>query len=147
MVLQNWQELGTLFFAKSAKEHTAVQPKEFNVPQKERKALQVELPQLHRSGSFRASSRAMSSVVPVIVPQGLTDSKVASIVSAAGAAHLVPQAIERIQQEATVFAIVTHWGGCRPCGMSTSSTIQKIGSCAAVGDCDKSVVWFCTRFV
>ena len=49
----------------------------------------------------------MSSVVPVIVPQGLTDSKVASIVSAAAAAHLVPQAIEQIQQEAMVFAIVT----------------------------------------
>ena len=110
-----------------------VQPKEFNVPQKERKVLQVEVPQLHRSGSSRASSRAMSSVVPVIVPQGLTDSKVASIVSAAAAAHLVPQAIEQIQQEATVFAIVTRWGGCRPCGMSTSSTIQKIGSCAASG--------------
>ena len=75
----------------------------------------------------------MSSVVPVIVPQGFTDSKVASIVSAAVAAHLVPQAIEQIQQEAMVFAIVTRWGGCRTCGMSTSSTIQKIGSCADSG--------------
>ena len=114
-------------------ETTFVQPVEFKVSQKERRVLKVEVPQLHRSGSSRASSRAVSSVVPVIVPQGLTDAKVASIVSAAAAAHLVPQAIKQIQQEAMVFAIVTRWGGCRPCGMSTISTVQKIGSCAASG--------------
>ena len=32
-----------------------------------------------------------------------------------------------------MFAIVTRWGGCRPCGMSTISTVQKIGSCADSG--------------